>query len=192
MIAVALLLLSSTLPAQSIGPLPPLTAHVDVQVVNVDVTVTDMDGKPVTDLNRADFELYEDGKMQKISNFYVVRDSAVGEGASPAPGTPKGEVPAEFRRKVLLVVDNNYIEKAERNIALTKMEKYVTSRFGAEWGLVVVGHAAEIVQPFTTDVAAIHAAFDRARATSTFFVHHEIDRSILSDRTRRHLDLSTS
>jgi len=191
-IAVALLLLSSTLPAQNIGPLPPLTAHVDVQVVNVDVTVTDRDGQPVTDLTKADFELFEDGALQKISNFYVVRDSAVGDGASPAAGTPAGDVPAEFRRKVLLIVDNNYIEKTERNIALTKMEKYVTSRFGAEWGLVMVGHAAQIVQPFTTDVAAIHTAFDRAREAPTFYLHREIDRSILSDRTRRQLDLATT
>src|SRR5262245_48478734 len=74
-VATALLLLSPALYAQS--AVPPLTARVEVQVVNVDVTVTDTDGKPVMNLTKDDFEIFEDGRPQKITNFYAF------EGATP-------------------------------------------------------------------------------------------------------------
>ena len=47
------------------------------------------------------------------------------------------------------------------------------------------------MQPFTSDPAAIHAAFDRVRRLPTFADQHKIDREILSDRTRKWLDLAT-
>lgn len=193
-ITVALLLLSSAVPAQDIGPLPPLTAHVDVQIINVDVTVTDTDGKPVMNLTKEDFEVFEDGVPQKITNFYVVEGLTVRDSvASAAGGVPavKAGVPPELRRKVLLLIDNNYVEINERNIALDKIEKYVTSAFGAEWAVGTIGHGAEIVQPFTSDAAAIHAAFGRVRKMPTFADQHKIDRSILSDRSRKFLDFAT-
>jgi VWFA-related protein len=186
-IAVALLLLSSALSAQNIGPLPPLTAQVDVHVVNVDVTVTDMDGQPVMNLGKDDFEIFEDGKLQTVTNFSVVENAALRDGAIPTLNS----TPAEFRRKVLLLVDNNYIEKNERNIALNKIEKYVTSSFGAEWAVAAIGQSASMVQTLTQEPVAIHAAFDRVRALPTFYSQHQIDRSILSDRTRRMIDLVT-
>src|SRR3954447_26980897 len=51
---------------------PPLVEKIEVSVVNVDVTVTDRRGQPVSGLTRDDFEILEDGKPQPISNFYVV------------------------------------------------------------------------------------------------------------------------
>ena len=183
-IAIALLLLSSTLYAQS--AVPPLTARVDVQVVNVDVTVTDMDGKPVMNLTKDDFEIFEDGKPQKITNFYVFEGATpretAGAGAAAAAAANKGEIPPEFRRKVLLLVDNNYIEVNERNIALNKIEQYVTSTFGAEWSIATIGTRAEILQPFTTDSKLIRAAFERVRHQPSYADQHRISRSILSER----------
>ena len=63
---------ASAAAAQNVGPLPPLTAQVEVHVVNVDVSVTDRSGNPVLGLNKDDFEIFEDGRPQKVSNFSVV------------------------------------------------------------------------------------------------------------------------
>ena len=41
----------------------------DVQVVRLDVTVLGRDGRFVTDLGEADFELYEDGQRQALTSF---------------------------------------------------------------------------------------------------------------------------
>ncbi len=66
----ALLLLlagAAALPAQ---PGQPFVDSVDVQVVEVDVVVTDRKGRPVKGLAREDFELYVDGQPVEITNFF--------------------------------------------------------------------------------------------------------------------------
>jgi VWFA-related protein len=59
--------LAATLEAQ---PSQPFVDSVDVQVVEVDVVVTDRKGRPVKGLKREDFELYVDGRPAEITNFY--------------------------------------------------------------------------------------------------------------------------
>ena len=51
-------------------PTQPFVETVDVEVVEVDVVVTDKKGRPVKGLNREDFELYVDGQPVDVTNFY--------------------------------------------------------------------------------------------------------------------------
>ena len=51
---------------------------VDVALVEVEVWVSDSDGKPVTGLTSEDFEVFEDGDSMPISNFREVRREARG------------------------------------------------------------------------------------------------------------------
>lgn len=193
-IAVASVLLSSSFAAaQNFGPLPPLTAHVEVNVVNVDVTVTDRKGKPVTDLTGEDFEVLEDGKRQTITNFSVIQSrisTSAGTRSETTPGVTVTSA-AEVPRKILLLVDNNHIEAMERNRALRTVEKYLDARFPGEWAVATIGHNVQLIQPFTHDPAALHRAFERVRRMPTGFVQQEVDRSILSDRARKYLDFAT-
>src|SRR5689334_8108116 len=57
---------------------------IDVNVVNVEVYVTDRDGKRVQGLTRDDFQVLEDGKPVEITNFYAVSEGRVSQsGAAP-------------------------------------------------------------------------------------------------------------
>jgi Ca-activated chloride channel family protein len=47
----------------------PYTLRVDVAMVSLDVAVFNASGTPVTNLNREDFQIYEDGKPQQIQSF---------------------------------------------------------------------------------------------------------------------------
>jgi len=51
---------------------PPLTFRVEANFVEVDAFVSDTTGNPVTDLRATDFQLFEDGKPQKVSAFSYV------------------------------------------------------------------------------------------------------------------------
>jgi VWFA-related protein len=51
---------------------PPVTFRVEVNYVEVDAVVTDAQGRIVTDLTQADFEVLEDGRPQKVAAFSLV------------------------------------------------------------------------------------------------------------------------
>ncbi len=56
---------------------------VDVQLVNVEIWVTDRQGGRVAGLGIDDFEVREDGKVVQISNFAEVRESLPGDPFAP-------------------------------------------------------------------------------------------------------------
>ena len=61
------------------------TFRAEINVVRVDVIVTDRDGNPVTDLEADDFEVFEDDTPQIIDSFRLVRLTGTPEpGAEPA------------------------------------------------------------------------------------------------------------
>lgn len=171
--------------AQSTGPLPPLTAQVEVHVVNVDVSVTDANGNPVRNLTKDDFEIFEDGRLQKVTNFYVIQNADVkpADGSAASTSAPVDQ----FRRKFVLLVDNNYIDKIQRDLALVEIDRFVDGAFNGEheWAIAAISQRLEVLRPFTADKKEIHAAIDKIRKSGAFPEQHAIDRSILSDRLRR-------
>ncbi|MDE2965060.1 MAG: VWA domain-containing protein [Acidobacteriota bacterium] len=71
---------------------PEFTIKVPVNVVPVNVTVTDKSGRFVTDLTADDFKLFEDGKPQRIQSFEIESSQPL---ASPEPVDPGGAAAAE-------------------------------------------------------------------------------------------------
>lgn len=71
---------------------PEFTIKVPVNVVPVNVTVTDKAGRPVKDLTAADFKLFEDGKPQRIQSFEIESSQAH---AGPEPVDDAGAAAAE-------------------------------------------------------------------------------------------------
>jgi VWFA-related protein len=165
--------------AQNFGPLPPLTAQVEVHVVNVDVSVTDRHGNPVLDLTRGDFEVLEDGHPQKVTNFSVIQNPTAGT-LSAQPGMP--QPPAGMRRLIMLIIDNNYIGRIERNRAIDAIEKHLDDSSGAEWAVASVSHAADVLQPFTSDKALVRSALAKVRTMPSSEGQHMIDRAIMSEK----------
>jgi VWFA-related protein len=98
--AAGLLLLLLALP----GPAAPQAAGeapeelfletLDVEVVNVEVRVTDRKGRPVTGLTEDDFALYEDGRRVEIGYFSEVREGR--ERVAAAEPEPAPEAAGEL------------------------------------------------------------------------------------------------
>jgi VWFA-related protein len=168
LIAVTLLLAATAVTAQ-------VSESIDVRIVNVDVTVTSK-GAPVRGLTRDDFEIFEDGRPQKITNFYSVAEPAraaapaAANGVSAAPAAASEPEPdPRFRRKVLVLVDNRHTARHQRDIALRELEAMINDRFHGEydWSIGVMGRGITLILPLSSDKKAIHEALEIIRKSGT-------------------------
>jgi VWFA-related protein len=144
---------------------------VQVNLISVDVFVTDRAGRPVTGLQREDFEVFEDGHPVNVTNFFAADPSvptlspvsvadALGELPSGEPNLP----PVEQRLSVVLLVDNSGITEAERNLALRNAREMLADclRLPHTQGMVVMLDVrAHIRQTFTSDTQLLDTALDK-------------------------------
>ncbi len=145
----------------------PVIESIEVRVVNVDVVVTDRDGKPVTALTKEDFAILEDKRPQKITNFYEVRGGesvqAIGQTTQAAP------VPAAKPRNFILFVDNRAMHPVLRKHVVAELKKFVDERLRPEDHATVISwsNKLNIEAPLTTDRGTLHAALDKIANTGT-------------------------
>jgi VWFA-related protein len=172
--------------AQSVEKVAPLIERIEVSVTNVDVVVTDSAGRPVSGLSRGDFEIFEDGKPQKVTNFYAIEDATV-RLATNGDSSEGSIDPDQFRRKIVLLIDNNFIQKPNRDAALNRLDEFIDSHLtpNCQWTLIAIGRGVETVQTFTSDKLKMHAALARVRDMPTFDEQRQMDRAVLSDPVRR-------
>ncbi|HKI86970.1 MAG TPA: VWA domain-containing protein, partial [Thermoanaerobaculia bacterium] len=169
---------------------------VNVQVVNVDVHVTDRHGKIVTGLKKSDFELFEDGRPVKITNFYaengraerparqlrVEAPPASGQAKNPAPETAEGEtanLPDRQRLWVVFFIDNLSLRPPDRTRVLRQLHEFVDQAIGPGDHAMVVAfdRSMKVLQPFTSDRYSVLQAFDKAERLSAEGVHAEENRN---------------
>lgn len=145
-------------------PPPMFVERVDVNVVNVEVFVTDADGHRVAGLSRDDFELFEDGEPVEISNFYTVEwQDALMPGPPAVPGataaapSPRREPPPDQRLNLVVYVDHANIFPADRRRILEELEGFLEDRLieGDNVMLVSYHRTLEVVEPFTRDHSRI-------------------------------------
>jgi VWFA-related protein len=141
---------------------------VDVNVVNVDVYVTDKSGRPVTGLRKEDFELREDGKRVEITNFEALAGAS--RPAPPATATPQPEEPAPASPApapdplhLVVYVDNFNIEPAHRERALGQIRTFLDRQIAPGDRVMVATYdlgGVHVRQAFTDDRAALGRALD--------------------------------
>lgn len=144
---------------------------VDVNVVNVDVYVTDKKGNPITGLQKEDFEILEDKRPVAITNFYVVEDGRPKGGelvevpeAEPAvPGVPKSKIPLipESQKLYLVVyVDNFNIRPFNRNRVFRDLRIFLNDQLTPQDQVMLVSYdrSLKIRHPFTNDSSVISRA----------------------------------
>lgn len=165
---------------------------IDVQVVNVEVFVTDRQGQRVTGLSRDDFEVVEDGKAVEITNFFAVTGGRGEPGSTPAPEepaaaseTPRGELPPEQRLQLAIVVDDLTLTPQNRNRLLQAIERDVLPRLRPD-DLVLVavidGSAVRIAQRLTADPAQIRTGLEELARSAPLGTSRMLDKRELLSR----------
>jgi VWFA-related protein len=165
------------------GPAPPptnkpvpggkATIRSTVNLVEVDVQVTNRDGKPVKGLKKEQFSITEDGKAQKISTFEyndIEQIETAGKG-DEAPltvplgtVTPPGEIKAVVRdhRMIVLFFDLTSLQAEDLLRSTRAAQKYLQEQMTPAdlVGVVAFGNTLKIVANFTDDRGLLKQAID--------------------------------
>jgi VWFA-related protein len=171
-----------TAPAQQASPERPnveIIPPVEGEVVQVDVVVTDKQGRPVTGLKPEDFLLLEDGRPQRLSHFLV---GAGGHPAEESPEAAPGEAPpveaAPPGRHIVLAVDDLHMAPSSMAEAKKAMRRFIDEQMDDEDEMAVVttSGAVGVFEPFTRERFTLRRAVDRLsdqqrRADSTAQVY---------------------
>src|ERR1700678_1491111 len=173
-VLVTLSLLSPALPAQEQTD---YVFHAESDLVLVNVTVRDKNGKFGEGLKPSNFTILEDNKPQKIVSFDVENVHAVPppdvaqakplpEPASdqPKPAPPAASAAAQFkdRRLIVLFFDLSAMEPDEIDHAVTSAEHYVDTQMAPAdlVSIVSLGSSLLVNQDFTTDRALLKKQLD--------------------------------
>ena len=159
-------------------PTPPKddegVVKISTDLIQIDVTVTDKNGKVVTGLGPANFRVLENGEEQKISNLTFVTKTVGGATVSGEQGgVISGQTPStssqptvlSTRRTIAVVVDDlnlsfvsvHYMREALREFVEKQMEP------GDLLAIIRTGVGIGALQQFTSDKRLLLSAIDRIR-----------------------------
>lgn len=179
-------LISAQTPTPKPSPIPPSVQQpaqtdadrdvikITTNLVQVDAVVT-KGGKQVTDLSAEDFDVFEDGKPQVITNFSYV--SNVGAAPSPTPmagsrkarplvpPVPRAITPENTHRTIAIVVDDLALSVISIERARKALRKFVNEQLAPDDLVAIVRTGTEIgaLQQFTTDHRILLSAIDHVR-----------------------------
>jgi VWFA-related protein len=145
--------------------------RITTNLIQVDATVTDKNGNTVTDLTADDFEILENGKEQKITNFSFVPlapaqpDVPVATADPNAPGPPKALAPEQVRRTIAMVVDDLGLSFQSNVYARKALKKFVDEQMqpGDLVAIIRTAGGMGALQQFTSDKRQLYAAIDRMK-----------------------------
>jgi VWFA-related protein len=150
--------------------------RISVTLVQLDAVVTDKQGALVTDLQKDDFEIFEDGKRQLITNFsFVSTQPSVSpepklalpaKKATPVPVPPVRLKPGQVRRTIAIVVDDLSVSVGSAEAVRYHLRKFVDNEMqpGDLVAIIRAGGGMGALQQFTSDKRQLYSAIERIRA----------------------------
>src|SRR5688572_11131813 len=153
----------------------PGVIRINVNLVQVDAVVTDSDGRPVNNLKAEDFEVRQDGKTQKITNFEFIRVRDPLRAIDPTTlSPPRGGAPPppdsalhrdQIRRTIALVVDDLGISGENMVRIRESLKKWVDYEMQPGDLVAVIRTNAGVgtLQQFTNDKRMLYSAIDMVK-----------------------------
>ncbi len=160
---------------------------VDVNLVNVDVWVTDKDGAPITGLTKDDFEVFEEKRPVTITNFYAVAGGKPVAGArtDTGPGElpvrdddPLRLIPEDQRLNLVVYVDNFNIRPFNRNRVFRRLREFLQEKLGPGDRAMLISYdrSLNVRHPFTTDTTLLASATFELEKLTGYALHRDSDR----------------
>lgn len=176
-----LLLLSLALPAVA-APQTPAIPHagesVEVSIVNVDAVVIDKQGHRVQGLRRDDFEIFENGVRQPITNFAEYSTAPARTGNVTAQIPAASQAPAPQQRSIVVFVERFQLPAFRSDPMFAAMKKLLHDSVRPGDRVMVVSWNQGIVgirQKFTDDLTKIDKALDAIASRTVTLNHNNMD-----------------
>jgi VWFA-related protein len=119
------------------APAPPAKFHAQVSLVRVDVGVKSKDGRTLDGLRPGDFRVYEDGKLQPITQFSA------------------GDEPLDL---ILLFDVSGSMRPAMAQVAAAAHDAFHQLQPGDRVSVMVFNTQSQVVSPFTEDLNEVERA----------------------------------
>ncbi|HUK30057.1 MAG TPA: VWA domain-containing protein [Candidatus Acidoferrum sp.] len=154
-------------------PAPAGAIRVQSNIVEVGVVVRDENGKAVPGLKKSDFQVFDSGKLQTISNFTVEEDK-------PAPPPPPVAVPPSLHaapapvvappkqpaRYVGFYFDDINMKSSDLTYVRKAAQKFVDTSMDESDKVAVFTSSATVSLTFTTDKQKLAAVLEQIRSHS--------------------------
>ena len=142
----------ASLLAYPVAAQTPMKEVIDVRVTNVEIIATDSKGNHVPGLTRDDFELYENGKLQPITNFFEAAAGASSDAARKT-GSP---------RRIVIYLDDSTLVQNNRKPLIAALKKLVANAMTPDDQMMIVTFypSLKVRLPWTSDPAAVQSALD--------------------------------
>jgi VWFA-related protein len=172
----------------------------------VDVVVRDREGRPVTDLAAADFEVAEDGVRQRIDTFSrVSRGGGIGVGVTwkslspttailtPAEDPPAADVSEPPAEAATVAIVFDHLSSESLRLAQKATLEYVplTGESQSKVGVFATDPGIRVLQGYTTDPVKVRQAVARISPSGTAAEEQNTDRTQALLSQRRTLEEQT-
>ncbi|MFB0565550.1 MAG: VWA domain-containing protein [Candidatus Aminicenantaceae bacterium] len=166
--------------------LKPLEHEVTVELVVVEVFVTDKEGSFIDNLTKDDFEIFEDGKRAKIQYFAVI---------TPEKEIPKKEFMEEIKKvkkplvpqqmKLVILFDNLNTNRFSLTSQWPQIEEMFKSLSSKVEETMVIDlsreSGASVIQPFTSDQNLLSDIISKFKFDLLRFIQEEMRRREMED-----------
>lgn len=149
--------------------------RISTSLVQIDVLVTDKDGKQITDLKQSDFELLQDGKIQKVTKFAYIGPNRRAVAANTAADQADQTLTAASAtnagsgsgRLVTFIVDDGNCIASQAGILATRdaLEKFVNRQMQPNDRVAIyqTRSGSSMLQQYTSDKQVLLRAVKRIR-----------------------------
>ncbi len=154
------------------APTPPVEEDTDVvkistNLIQLDVVVTDKNGKLVTDLKPEDFEVSENGERQTITGatYFANQKTPPGNGNLNAASNQTMPTVGEVRRTVAIVVDDAGMSAQSISFLKKQLAKFIVEQVQPNDLIAVIKTSGSVgvLQQFTIDKKKLLATVEDLR-----------------------------
>ena len=118
--------------------------RVDVQVLEIDATVIDRNGKVIEGLTRDDFEVFIGKRATPVTNFFAVEGGKILSGDETMTNVAKLPAQTSFPTSLVIFIDETHLSQRSHTRTIDALKRYVAANVGANTTAMLVRYNGDL------------------------------------------------